>query len=80
MIRRANLANAGLGATVYGKDLAHCERVARALEAGSVWINSCEKPNPGGYFSGWKESGLGGEMGKQGLLSYCYTKSMHFSK
>jgi hypothetical protein len=27
-----------------------------------------------------KDSGLGGEMGKQGLLSYCYTQSLHFSK
>ena len=80
MIRRANLANAGLGASVYSTDLAHAERVARALEAGGVWINMSEKPNPGGYFSGWKEGGVGGEMGKQGLLSYCYTKAMHFSK
>lgn len=80
MVGRANLLNAGLGASVYGKDLAECERVARRLEAGGVWINNSERPNPGGYFSGWKESGVGGEMGQQGLMSYCCTKALHFSK
>jgi len=79
-IQRANLDNAGLGATVYSKDLARAESIARRLDAGSVWINMSEKPNPAAYFSGFKNSGYGGEMGKQGLLSYCYTKSLHFAK
>lgn len=39
-----------------------------------------EQPHPGGFFAGQKESGIGGEMGKQGLLSYSYTKSLQFSK
>lgn len=39
-----------------------------------------ELPNPGGFFSGMKDSGHGGEMGKQGLLSYCYTQSLQFAK
>lgn len=79
-LKRANLANAGLGATVYSKDLARAEGIARRLEAGSVWINMPEKPNPAAYFSGVKDSGYGGEMGRQGLLSYCHTKALHFSK
>ena len=79
-LARANLANAGLGASVYSSDVARAERIARKLQAGSVWINMSEKPNPGAFFSGHKDSGYGGEMGKQGLLSYCYTKSLHFSK
>ncbi|KAH8883676.1 aldehyde dehydrogenase [Thozetella sp. PMI_491] len=80
VIKRANLSNAGLGASVYSKDLANAERIARRLEAGSVWINVSERPNPGAFFGGMKDSGYGGEMGKQGLLSYCYTKSLHFAK
>ncbi|CAI4217181.1 unnamed protein product [Parascedosporium putredinis] len=79
-LRRANLSNAGLGATVYSKDLKRAEDIARRLEAGSVWINGPEKLNPAGYFSGLKDSGFGGEMGKQGLLSYSYTKTLHFNK
>ncbi|KEZ46071.1 putative Aldehyde dehydrogenase [Scedosporium apiospermum] len=79
-LKRANLANAGLGATVYSKDLKRAEDIARRLEAGSVWINGHERPHPAGYFSGLKDSGYGGEMGKQGLLSYSYTKTLHFNK
>ncbi|KAK4157663.1 aldehyde dehydrogenase [Chaetomidium leptoderma] len=80
VIKRSNLANAGLGASVYSSDLAQAERIARRLEAGGVWINQSERPNFGAYFSGMKDSGFGGEMGKQGLLSYAYTKCLHFTK
>jgi acyl-CoA reductase-like NAD-dependent aldehyde dehydrogenase len=80
VIRRSNLANAGLGASVYSRDLAQAERIARRLEAGGVWINQFERPNFGAYFSGMKDSGFGGEMGRQGLLSYAYTKCLHFAK
>ncbi|KAF6805553.1 aldehyde dehydrogenase [Colletotrichum sojae] len=80
VLRRANLSNAGLGASVYCRDVGHAERIARRLEAGAVWINMPEMPNPGAYFAGQKDSGHGGEMGKQGLLSYCYTQSLHFAK
>lgn len=39
-----------------------------------------EQPNPAAYMGGLKDSGFGGEMGRLGLLSYAYTKSLHFSK
>lgn len=80
MLRRTNLDNAGLAAAVYTKDLARAESLARRIEAGSVYINIFELPNENAYFSGFKDSGFGGEMGKQGLLSYVYTQSIHFSK
>ena len=80
VIRRSNLANAGLGASVYSKDLARAERIARRLEAGGVWINQFERPNHAAFFGGIKNSGYGGEMGQQGLLSYTYTKCLHFAK
>ncbi|KAK0706963.1 Aldehyde/histidinol dehydrogenase [Lasiosphaeria miniovina] len=80
VVRRSNLANAGLGASVYSADLAQAERIARRLEAGGVWINQFERPNFGAFFGGIKDSGFGGEMGKQGLLSYAYTQCLHFAK
>ncbi|ROV93045.1 hypothetical protein VPNG_09420 [Cytospora leucostoma] len=80
VIRRANLDNAGLAAAVYSRDLARAERIARRIEASSVWVNTYGVPNPHAYFGGMKESGFGGEMGTQGLLSYCHTQSIHFSK
>ncbi|KAJ4424231.1 hypothetical protein N0V82_001097 [Gnomoniopsis sp. IMI 355080] len=80
VLSRANLDNAGLAAAVYSKDIARAESLARRLEAGSVYINTFELPNENAFFSGFKDSGLGGEMGKLGLLSYVYTQSIHFSK
>ncbi|KAL4810629.1 aldehyde dehydrogenase domain-containing protein [Aspergillus unguis] len=79
-IRLANDTDAGLGACVWAADSTHALSIARKLEAGSVWINSSEKPHPAGYFSGHKQSGIGGEWGKQGLLSYCNTQSIHVYK
>ena len=80
VVARANLANAGLGASVYSRDLANAERIARRLEAGGIWINQSERPHYAAYFGGMKDSGFGGEMGKQGLLSYVYTKCLYFKK
>lgn len=65
---------------MYSTDPVQAERIARRLEAGSVWINQFERPNVGGFFGGMKDSGFGGEMGKQGLLSYAYTQCLHFAK
>lgn len=42
-----------------------------------VWCNSWGKPDPRGYFGGFKESGIGGEYGVQGLIAYCNAQCMH---
>ncbi|KAJ6112112.1 hypothetical protein N7523_008173 [Penicillium sp. IBT 18751x] len=80
VIGRANDTDAGLGACVWSKDPNRALSIGRRLEAGSVWINSSEKPSPVAYFSGHKQSGIGGEWGRQGLLSYCNTQSIHIYK
>ncbi|PYI22213.1 aldehyde dehydrogenase [Aspergillus japonicus CBS 114.51] len=69
LIRRVNATESGLGACVWALDVATAERIARQLEVGTVWLNSFANPHPHGYFSGWKQSGIGGEWGRQGLLS-----------
>ncbi|OTB03524.1 hypothetical protein M426DRAFT_321679 [Hypoxylon sp. CI-4A] len=80
VIARANLDNAGLGASVYTPDLDRAQRIARELESGTVWINQFERPHHAGFFGGWKLSGFGGELGKQGLLHYCHTQSLQIAK
>jgi acyl-CoA reductase-like NAD-dependent aldehyde dehydrogenase len=80
VIKRANNSNAGLGACVWGKDIARAERIGKRLEAGSVFINSFEKPTPHAFFGGHKESGIGGEWGKDGLKAYCNAHVMHTYK
>ncbi|KAI1188421.1 Aldehyde/histidinol dehydrogenase [Nemania serpens] len=80
VISRANLDNAGLGASVYTPDLDRARRIAQRLESGSVWINRFERPHYGAYFAGWKLSGFGGELGKHGLYNYCNVQCLHFHK
>ncbi|KAI3319105.1 aldehyde dehydrogenase-like protein [Xylariaceae sp. AK1471] len=80
VIARANLDNSGLGASLYTPDLAKARRIAQRLESGSVWINRFERPHYGAYFSGWKLSGFGGELGKHGLYNYCQLQCLHFHK
>ncbi|KAF1347527.1 Aldehyde/histidinol dehydrogenase [Delphinella strobiligena] len=80
VIARANGTNSGLGACVWGSDVEAAERIAMRLEAGSVFVNSWEKPTPQAIFGGHKESGIGGEWGTQGLLSYCNPHVIHLYK
>ncbi|GAB7351735.1 hypothetical protein MBLNU459_g2320t1 [Dothideomycetes sp. NU459] len=80
VIERANSMNTGLGACVWSKDVAHAEKIALRLEAGSVFVNSWEKLTPQVIFGGHKESGIGGEWGQQGLLAYCNPHVVHTYK
>jgi acyl-CoA reductase-like NAD-dependent aldehyde dehydrogenase len=80
VMRRVNDTESGLGACVWSMDREKAERFGRRLQVGSLWINSFEKPHPAGYFSGHKKSGIGGEWGRQGLLSYCNTQTIHVYK
>ena len=66
----------GLAAAVWTKDAAKARRVAGALEAGTVWINEYHLLNPGMPFGGYKQSGMGREMGEEGLLSYLEVKHL----
>jgi len=80
VIARANDTNTGLGACVWGKDVAAAEKVALRLQAGSVFVNSYEKPTPQATFGGHKESGVGGEWGATGLLGFCNAHVVHVYK
>lgn len=80
VIERANNTDTGLAACVYGKDVAAAEKVAERLEAGSVFVNSSERPTVEGFFGGHKQSGIGGELGKTGIFSYCNILVMHTYK
>ncbi|KGO47146.1 Aldehyde dehydrogenase, N-terminal [Penicillium expansum] len=80
VISRVNGTDTGLGACVWAKDVDNAERIARKLEVGSVWINSAEIPNARGYCCGWKQSGIGGEWGNQGLMSYSHTQIIQLCK
>ncbi|KAK6519119.1 hypothetical protein TWF281_003808 [Arthrobotrys megalospora] len=77
VVRRANDTDMGLGASVWGKDLEKAERIARRIEAGSVWINEHVFSLPVAPFGGWKGSGLGVEGGREGLVGWCNVQSLY---
>jgi acyl-CoA reductase-like NAD-dependent aldehyde dehydrogenase len=80
LISRVNDTNTGLGGAVRCSDPVRAESLAKRIEAGTVWINSFEKPLPFAHLAGHKESGLGGEWGEEGLRSYTQPQVLHHYK
>ncbi|RYG12057.1 MAG: aldehyde dehydrogenase family protein [Burkholderiales bacterium] len=67
-VARANAGKLGLAASVWTADLHQAERLARRLVAGTVWINRHVGVDPEVPFGGAKESGIGQQFGRAGLL------------
>jgi betaine-aldehyde dehydrogenase len=76
-IALANDTEFGLGANVYTGDLESAVRCMRKLRAGTVWINDPLTDNDAGPFGGFKQSGLGRELGREGLEAFQETKHVH---
>lgn len=70
VIARANASDYGLSGTVWGKDVARATAVAMRIDSGTVWVNQFLAIDPNIPFRGVKQSGLGAELGEQGLLEY----------
>lgn len=75
-LRSANDSRFGLAAAVMSRDLDRCERVARALRAGIVWINCSQPTFTEAPWGGYKQSGIGRELGEWGLNNYLETKQI----
>jgi acyl-CoA reductase-like NAD-dependent aldehyde dehydrogenase len=71
-----NDTNYGLAAAVWTKDITKAHRVVRALRAGTVWVNTYNAFDAAVPFGGYKESGVGRELGRQALDLYTQTKSV----
>jgi len=75
-IELANDSRFGLAAAVMSADQARCERVARAFRAGIVWINCSQPTFTQAPWGGYKQSGIGRELGRWGLDNYLETKQI----
>jgi len=75
-INLANNSKYGLAGAVWSSDHSKAIEVAKKLEAGTVWINEYHLLNPGMPFGGFKESGIGREMGPEGIMSYLEVKHL----
>lgn len=75
-IAQANGTIYGLACGVWSGDFAKAWRVARAVDAGTVWVNTYKEPSISTPFGGFKQSGLGREKGVGGVRLYQQTKSI----
>ncbi len=75
-VRLANDSRFGLAAAVMSSDDERAERVAAALRAGIVWINCSQPTFTEAPWGGYKQSGIGRELGRWGLENYLETKQI----
>lgn len=75
-LQRANDTAYGLAAGVVTKDIDRALMFAQGVEAGSVWINSYMTMGASTPFGGFKMSGIGREMGEDGLHQFCEIKTI----
>jgi acyl-CoA reductase-like NAD-dependent aldehyde dehydrogenase len=76
-IEQANSVPYGLGANVYTQDFEKMLRCMREIRAGTVWINDPLTDNDAAPFGGQKGSGIGRELGREGLEAFQESKHVH---
>ena len=76
LVARANDTAYGLAAGIWTDDLANAHRIAKAVRAGTVWINCYNVFDAALPFGGYKQSGWGREMGHAALNNYLEVKSV----
>jgi len=79
LIERANNTDYGLAAGLWTRDVANAHYVANRLRAGTVWVNCYNAFDAASPFGGFKQSGLGREMGSYALNNYTEVKSVWIS-
>ncbi|WP_221795066.1 aldehyde dehydrogenase family protein [Aquisediminimonas sediminicola] len=76
VIAKANDSPYGLGASIWSNDLARVHQLIPKIQAGTVWVNCHSMLDPSMPFGGFKQSGIGRDMGKASLDAYLETKSV----
>jgi acyl-CoA reductase-like NAD-dependent aldehyde dehydrogenase len=79
-VARANGSPWGLGGSVWAKDTAKAYALADKMEAGTVWVNKHADLAPNIPFGGAKLSGLGSELGEEGLAEFTQLKIINMAK
>jgi acyl-CoA reductase-like NAD-dependent aldehyde dehydrogenase len=75
-IQLANQTVYGLAAGIWTKDIQKAFRVARAVRAGTVWVNTYNMYDSAAPFGGFKASGFGRDLGREALDGYTETKTV----
>lgn len=77
VIARANDSDFGLAGSVWGRDLDRATDVAMRIDSGTIWVNQHMALEAGIPFRGSKQSGLGGELGQDGLHEYTQARILN---
>jgi len=77
VLARANDSDYGLGGSVWGKNIERATRVAERVQSGTVWVNQHLGLSPTIPFRGAKQSGLGTELGQEGLEEFTQATVMN---
>ena len=75
-VKLANQTIYGLAAGIWTKDIQKAHRAAKAIRAGTVWINSYNFYDSGAPFGGFKASGFGRDLGREALDGYLDSKTV----
>jgi len=75
-VRQANDTQYGLAAAVWTRDIGKAHRIARRIQAGTVWINTYNNYDPAAAFGGYKMSGYGRELSLHAIEHYTQVKSV----
>jgi aldehyde dehydrogenase (NAD+) len=76
VVRRANNTTYGLAAAVWTRDISKAHALANSLRAGTVWVNCYDVFDAAAPFGGFKQSGIGRELGEYGLSNYTEVKTV----
>jgi aldehyde dehydrogenase (NAD+) len=76
LIDRANKTMYGLAAGVWTRDISKALAIANGVRAGTVWVNCYDVFDAAAPFGGFKQSGIGRELGEYGLQQYTETKTV----
>ncbi len=76
VIRRSNSTMYGLAAAVWTKDITKAHAIADGVRAGTVWVNCYDVFDAAAPFGGFKQSGIGRELGEYGLQQYTEVKTV----
>jgi acyl-CoA reductase-like NAD-dependent aldehyde dehydrogenase len=76
----ANNSIFGLAGCIWSRDLDKAKRLAAKINAGTVWINTYGMFYPQAPFGGFKQSGFGKELGREGLLGYMRLKHVNLDQ
>jgi aldehyde dehydrogenase (NAD+) len=76
VVERANRTMYGLAAGVWTRDITKALAIANSVRAGTVWVNCYDVFDAAAPFGGFKQSGIGRELGEYGLQQYTEVKTV----